>query len=308
MFSSVKKYIGAKKGNHVNTRKVLLIGKLAIVLLLVYTGGSTVLERRNPAELFMPASAGGNESEGPVQENLSDGELSGDFSAIIERGLFGAGEPPSADGKESGLPSIADELGIELVGTVCGNPAVSRAIIKDTGTKTLGLYRLGETVAGATIQSIEPNMVILLHNGRVKTLNLKAAETARLADSPHPIQGMVKAVNPAPYLPANRASWQSSASPASRIGYVEEVLSKAAVEPYSVNGIVEGLRITGLEKVPAAESIGLENGDVIRRVNGQQLTSLQKAFQVFQKAKSQSSISMELSRGGATKELTFDLQ
>ena len=288
-----------------NTRKVLLISKLAIVLLLVYTGGSTVLVRRNSGELFLPASAGGSESEGPAQEDASGRELSEDFSVIVERGIFGNS---SADGKAGGLPSVAGELGIELVGTVCGSPAISRAIIKDTGTKTLGLYRPGQTVAGATIQSIQPNAVILLHNGSIKALNLKAAEAARLADSPGPAQGKVKAVNPAPYLPANRVGGESSAGPASRIGYVEEILSKAAVEPYGVNGIVEGLRITGLEKVPAAESLGLENGDVIRRVNGQQLTSLQKAFQVFQKAKSQPSISMELSRGGVTKELTFDLQ
>jgi general secretion pathway protein C len=287
----------------VNTRKILLISKLAIVLLLVYTGGSTVLVRRNSAELFLPASAGGSESEGPAQADASGRELSDDFSVIVERGIFGTGGLPSADGKAGGLPSVGGELGIELVGTVCGSPAISRAIIKDTGTKALGLYRPGQTVAGATIQSIEPNAVILLHNGRVK-----AAETARLADSPGPAQGKVKAVNPAPYLPANRVGGESSARPASRIGCVEEILSKAAVEPYGVNGIVEGLRITGLEKVPAAESLGLENGDIIRRVNGQQLTSLQKAFQVFQKAKSQPSISMELSRGGVTKELTFNLQ
>ncbi len=291
-----------------NTRKVLLISKLAIVLLLVYTGGSTVLVRRNSAELFLPAPAGGSENERPHQEDASGRELADDLSVIVERGLFGTGGQPSADGKAGGLPSVAGELGIELVGTVCGNPAISRAIIKDSGTKALGLYRPGQTVAGATIQSIEPNAVILLHNGRVKSLNLRAAETARLADSPQPTQGKVKAANPAPYLPANRAGGQSSAGPASRIGYVEEILSKAAVEPYGANGIIEGLRITGLEKVPAAELLGLENGDVIRRVNGQQLTSLQKAFQVFQKAKSQPSISMELSRGGVTKELTFDLQ
>jgi len=292
----------------VNTRKVLLISKLAIVLLLVYTGGSTVLVRRNSAELFLPAPAGGSENEGPAQEGASGRGLSDDLSVIVERGIFGTGGQPSADGNAGGLPSVAGELGIELVGTVCGSPAISRAIIKDTGTKALGLYRPGQTVAGATIQSIEPNAVILLHNGRVKALNLKAAETARLADSPGPAAGKVKAANPAPYLPANRAGGQSSAGSASRIGYVEEILSKAAIEPYGVNGIVEGLRITGLEKVPVAESLGLENGDVIRRVNGQQLTSLQKAFQVFQKAKSQPTMSMELSRGGVTKELTFDLQ
>jgi len=291
----------------VNTRKVLFISKLAIVLLLVYTGGSTLLVRRNSTEFFEPASAGGSQSDRAAQLDASGRNLPDDFSAIVERGIFGTAGQSSAHGDAGRLPSVARELGIELVGTVCGSPAVSRAIIKNTKTKTLGLYRPGEIVAGATIQSIQLNAVILLHDGRRKALNLKAAETGRSADSSRPAQGKVKTPKAAPYLPANRVRRQFAAVAGSKIGYVEEILSKAAIELYGVNGIVEGLRITGLEKVPAAKLLGLENGDIVRRVNGQQLTSLQKAFQVFQKAKSQPSISMELSRGGVTKELTFDL-
>lgn len=290
-----------------NTRKLLFISKLAIILLLVYTGGSTLLVHRDSTELFPPASAGGSERGGPTQLDSSGRNLPEDFSVIVERGIFGTAGQSSAHGDAGRLPSVANELGIELVGTVCGSPAVSRAIIKDTKTKTLGLYRPGQTVAGATIQSVELNAIILLHDGHRKALSLKAAETGRSADSSGPAQDKVKAVSVAPYLPANRVGGGPPDARPSRIGYVEEILSKAAIEPYGVNGIVEGLRITGLEKVPAAELLGLENGDIVRRVNGQQLTSLQKAFQVFQKAKSQPSISMELSRGGETKELTFDL-
>jgi len=273
----------------------------------VYTGGSTLFVRRNFMELFPPASAGGSQSDRPAQLDASGRDMPDDFSVIVERGIFGSEGQASLGGKAGALPSVAGELGIELVGTVCGSPAISRAIIKDTKTKVLGLYRPGQTVAGATIQSIESNAVILLHNGRRKALTLKAAEAARAVGFPRPAQGKAKAVKAAPYLPANRVGGKAPAGRASGIGYVEEILSKVAIEPYSVDGIVEGLKITGLEKVPAAESLGLKNGDIVRRVNGQQLTSLQKAFQVFQKAKSQPSISMELSRGGVTKEITFDV-
>ena len=54
--------------------------------------------------------------------------------------------------------------------------------------------------------------------------------------------------------------------------------------------------------------VRLEDGDVVRQVNGQRLSSLQKAFQVFQKAKSQPAIRLELLRGNDTKELRFDLR
>ena len=290
-----------------NTRKLLFISKLAIVLLLVYTGGSTLLVDRNHGEVFAPASAGGGESREPPQADASGSNGSEDFSAIVERGIFGTAVEPSAQSNAGSLLSVDKELGIELVGTVAGAPAISRAIIKNTTTKSLGLYRTGQAVAGATIESIELNAVVLLHNGNRKKLSLKAAQTRSWADSFKPAQGKVKAVETAPYLPANRAGLQSVERPASRIGYIEQILSKAAIEPYAVNGKVEGLKITGIENVPAAELLGLQNGDIIRLVNGQQLTGLQKAFQILQKAKTQPTISLELSRGSETKELTFDL-
>ena len=91
------------------------------------------------------------------------------------------------------------------------------------------------------------------------------------------------------------------------IGYVEAVLNNAAIEPYSVDGRVEGLQITGLENINLARDFGLKNKDVIRSVNGHRLTSKQKAFQVFKKAKSQPTMDIELLRDDDTKKLSFSL-
>lgn len=290
-----------------DTRKLLFISKLAIVLVLLYTGGSTLMVHRDSAEVFSPASAGGGEREGAFQADASAGDGAEDLSAIVERSIFGAAGQASGQGG-SDYSSAATELGIELVGTVAGTPAVSRAIIKNTETKTLGLYSIGQAVAGATIEGIRLNTVDLLHNGEIKTLTLKAAQAYRRVGSSKSSEGKTQAARKAStYLPASRVSPKSDAVGQSKVGYIEEILSKAIIEPYAVNGKVEGLKVTGLDKVPAAMLLGLKDGDIVRHVNGQQLTSLQKAFQVFQKAKSQPAISLEFSRDGEIKELTFDL-
>ena len=90
--------------------------------------------------------------------------------------------------------------------------------------------------------------------------------------------------------------------------HVETLLRKAVIEPYETDGQMEGLRITGLEKVPIAGNLGLKNGDIIRSVNGQQLTSKKKALQVFMKARTKPTMSVELLREGKTKELSFVLR
>ncbi len=45
------------------------------------------------------------------------------------------------------MPS-AEELGLRLVGAIAGGPAISRANIQNIKSKTTGVYRIGDTVAG----------------------------------------------------------------------------------------------------------------------------------------------------------------
>lgn len=289
-----------------DARKLLFISKLAIVLVLVYTGGSTLMDQRNYGEFFAPSSADGDERQGAIDADGSADTGGGDFSEIVDKGIFGTGANSSGRSGAGGI-SAAKELGIELVGTVAGTPEVSRAIIKNTKTKTLGLYSIGQIVAGATIESIRLNAVDLLHNGEIKTLALKAVGGSARISSSRPPRGKTETAGKAStYLPATRVNPESTVVRQSMVGQVEQILSKAIIEPHAVNGEVEGLKITGLEKVPAATALGLRNGDIVRHVNGQRLTSLQKAFQVFQKAKSQPAVSLDISRDGEPKELTFD--
>ena len=84
-------------------------------------------------------------------------------------------------------------------------------------------------------------------------------------------------------------------------------MNKVVIEPYTLDNQTEGLKITGLENMKAMQGLGLKNGDIIRMVNGHQLTSKQKAYQILKKAKSQSDINLELSRDGKTKKLSIGL-
>ena len=61
-----------------------------------------------------------------------------------------------------------------------------------------------------------------------------------------------------------------------KIKFVEKVLKKAVIKFYHVNGQVEGLQITGLDKIPQAKSLLLKSGDIILTINGYTLSSKKK--------------------------------
>ena len=168
------------------------------------------------------------------------------------------------------------------------------------------MYKTGQNIGNARIKSIEENAVILLHNGQRKMLMLN--RTGR--DNKNNTQMLSPAfINEtgkfaSPVLPLE----QSLDETPTKITHLETILTKATIEPYLVDDQVEGLRITNLETIPMAKAFGLKEGDIIRYVNGHRLVSKQKAFQIFKKARSQTTMSLELLSDGETKELSFTLR
>ena len=89
---------------------------------------------------------------------------------------------------------------------------------------------------------------------------------------------------------------------------VETILRKAVIEPYQINGQIQGLRITGLDKILLARDLLIKSGDIIRAVNGQPLNSKRRAYEIFKKARKLPTMKIELLRDGKTKTLLYYLR
>lgn len=282
--------------------KVIWAIKASLIVALAYAG-MRAIQGRFHVGAFDPGTVSGEEYDPNVRPLAVRTQSPADYTAI-QGNLFAGSD--DADGLETNtggsetldsLPS-AEELGLRLVGAVAGGPAISRANIQDAKTNTTGVYKVGDTVASAKVEAIQQDAVVLRHEGRQLVLRL---QTGAVGD---------KQAAKAPEQQAEPKTAQGSkpaALPPVKADYVAEVFRKATIEPYVKNSRTEGLRITGLDKVPMAEAFGFKNGDIIRSVNGQQLTSKQKAFQVLMKARTQSKVDIQLLRNGKSKDLSFDL-
>ena len=310
--------------------KALLIIKFALVLILCYVVITAVLMPQRTGEIFEPSSAVGTDNITAVVRKDSIGEPTSsldtpveDYSVIVEQDIFGSSlrTKKSLQGDNDVSPALSaeEELGIALLGTVAGSPEISRAIIKDLKTNEFSLYKTGDTVATpswkgsstAHIESIEKDVVVLLHQGQRKILDLGTRESA----ARHPVDKRHDADNAQGALSRNADQAAETNPPAkslttagAKLSNIEIMLTKAVIEPYTIDSQVEGLRITGLENISGAEDLGLKNGDIIRAVNGHRLTGKQKAYQIFKKARSQEAMNIELLRDNETKTLSFSLR
>lgn len=292
-------------------RKVLLFIKLALILVLCYVIIETILMPRNIGGGFKQKSVIDSENMTVSKpQSFTDTSIQ-DYSIIVEQNIFGCNALSFETNKslhdiniESPAEPEEKRLDIELHGTVAGNPEISRAIIKDLGTNVLSLCKTGDTVATACIESIEKDTVVLLHQGQRKVLNLGTSGEPMQLDLDKSQVTLTKNIT-------QTAESDPPAKPQTfvdKLRYMALMLPEAVIEPYAVNDKVEGLRVTGLENIEGAKDIGLKNGDVIRTVNGHRLTSKQKAYQISMKARSQTTLNIELLRKNKMKKFSLSLR
>ena len=68
--------------------------------------------------------------------------------------------------------------------------------------------------------------------------------------------------------------------------------------PSFKNGAANGFKLFSIQPNSLYASIGIENGDVIQRVNGYEINSPEKALELYQKLRESRHVTIELERGG----------
>ena len=284
--------------------KLFWAAKATLVAILLYVALEAAITPSQLGEELKPKAVAGVERLPDEIERESGPQARPDYSVILNNDLF-TGTGPSTVSEISPpdmavLPS-AEELGLTLQGIIAGGPAISRAIIEDGTSKVATPYKTGDRVGPATIESIEPERVILRHNGRRLALQMHAGNSAKSQKNAVQTEKL-EAIASEPVV-VDQQEPRASA----RLGYVEELFHKATIKPYVKDGQTKGLEITGLEETPLTKLFGLRNGDIVQNVNGQDINSKQKAFQVLKKARTQPQIDLRLLRDGKAKDLSFDL-
>ena len=301
----VKVYLNEGIGDKMYAHKALFASKLTLAIVLLFALAKVVVP---PGRINkIPAQATALETDGiQAFDSTSMPDLSlKDYAQIANRSPFGtSGSPGTVVMAGSFDHPISEQLGLALLGTVSGSKSVARAVIKNLKTGVLELYKIGQMVGGTRIEAIEADAIVLLHNGTRKKMWITTwplnNNNSDLIASPSLSNEITMA------LQADRQE-NTAAEPTTIAQRAEEVLTKAIIKPHVVDGQTDGLVITGLENIEAAKKFGLKNGDVIHSVNGYRLTSKQKAYQVFKKARSKKTMTLDLSRGGRHKKFSFTL-
>ena len=245
-------------------------------------------------------------SKEPVQTDNPD--------IIIERNIFGssgwnsAKQNPEQEIKENSISVLKAQL--RLLATVAGDEEVACAVIENVKTKIQDLYKTGDIIGGTRIERIERNKIVLFSGGQREVLNLYVADgiSDRVEKSAGPVIAQKPDASEVVNIISPTEREINKKAFLARVGGMEAILNKVEAAPYLEDGQEKGVRITGLEDLSMARYVGFENGDVIQNINGSTVTNRRKAFQILRKARSQSSISIQLMRNQQQKKLSFGIK
>lgn len=86
---------------------------------------------------------------------------------------------------------------------------------------------------------------------------------------------------------------------------LNEVATQARIVPSFKNGKANGFKMFSIKPGSIYNKIGLQNGDVIQKINGYDMNSPDRALEIYTKLRDATSLSIELQRGGNTQTMNY---
>ncbi len=219
-------------------------------------------------------------------------ELS-DYSSILDRGLFGEGKGPS------GGPAV-ETIAYKLIGTIQGE-LFAGAVLEDSTGQTF--YRINQKLPdGSAIVKVLRDKVSIRRSDGV-TVNLEVVDETKIVSVQKPgANGPgIKKVSDGKFMVDQKEVLASTEN-------MNQILTQARALPYQEQGKTVGFRISEIVPGSIYEKIGLQNGDVIQRVNSQDVDDPAKFFQLYQGLRNERSISIDLIRSGQRQTLNYEIR
>ncbi len=217
----------------------------------------------------------------------------------------GVSEPTSPDAVKTQLP-------LALLAIMYAPPPNgikwSIAVIRDTEIKSTGAFPVGGKIHGATVIGVEETRVYLDNAGKTEFLDLfeKPAPPA-----PPPAASAAGGTDPLSVEMDKGIKKTGEHSYEIQRGTLESVLGNmsllsrsARIVPEMRDGKAAGFRLYAVKPDGPFAKIGMQNGDVISSINGLEITSPEKALEVYAKLKSASHLSLGMESNG--KKITQD--
>lgn len=264
--------------------------------------------------------------------------------AVLERNMFdsqtGSMEwdapvvvaDPTVDGGSPGEENVIDPQGepapcagsMRLVGAtvVPTLPELSFASISAEG-KTM-LYRPGMRVEGHEVVGIREHRVFLRPSGRPLCQIGMFVPPPSATPPPVPVAAAPPPADEKPPPAKSSISEEELNQGITQVsdtsytvartlldkvlGAQSELMRAARVIPYEENGRVVGVKVYGIRRAALLGKLGIQNGDILRTINGFDLSSPDSALEAYTKLREMDQFSIAMVRRGQPRTMEYSVK
>jgi general secretion pathway protein C len=209
---------------------------------------------------------------------------------------------------------VRTSLRVKLLGTlVSSTPSWSIASVLDMSNQKAQTVMTGDRVQNAEVLQIFRERVIIANNGRREYIGAEPGDGA----PPPPAIATTKSISEPPagtaYGTGIKAlddnNYEVPRGEVDRaLANLNDLAMQARIVPAFKDGQAEGFKLFSIRPDSLYSKIGIVNGDVIKRINGFEMNSPEKALEVYTKLKDANRIDIEVDRNGTTLRKTYNVR
>lgn len=270
-----------------------------------------------------PALAGRSSSVNPASRARPRQNDRYYVEPVLERNLFhitspDAPPPPKKDKDDEVLGVSALAQRFELVGTVVSAVATeSMAVVQErAGAQEAKVYAVGDKLGDeADIVAVDPQRIVLDVGGKREQIAIELEGDQPGLTPPFRAAGAAAA----PAGPATDVADGIRRNPdgsftldsrmvENQLTNLSELLTQARAVPNFEDGKTNGFRLFSIKRGSIFDQIGLRNGDVIRKVNSNELNDPAVALNVFQELRSSRDFQVTVVRNNHEETLSYQVR
>ncbi len=226
-----------------------------------------------------------------------------EYTAILNNNPFGfpGGQLKDLSVAKGDALSHSD---IILTGTVSGSPFYSYAVFADKSGKQ-EVVRVGESVfGGGKLKRVEKDKVFITENGReikIPLTDMLTIKEVKPSESSVMTSDFARSAGRGTFLVDQKKVLDALENP-------NQLMTDARLQPNIANGRQEGFILREVRNGGIYQSLGLQNGDVLLRINDYNISNPENALQAFTALRGMDRVQVDIMRGGQKMTMTYQIR
>lgn len=241
-----------------------------------------------------------------------DPELDPSAPAEVEESLPGA--VTGTDYKEEDLKKCSISSGLRATLVADENPAWSMAVLYDNSEREPQVFSINpganEIASDATLIEIRNRAIVVRRTDRFELCSADAEEKRSRATPKPTVARTPKKDDDDDSVEQTGANEYVVAQDYidETMGNLSQVATQARIVPSFKNGKANGFKLFSIKPGSIYQKIGMQNGDVIQKINGYTIDSPDKALEVYSKLKTAKNVNIELLRRGRAMSKAYEIR